>query len=117
MSKLYLEITADSRDSDYVTSRNEISTDLIMKFMPLIEAIKKQKGHNWNTTDYRGYENEPSIMYKEFMVKCLPENENEYECFNDLVTIFGQFVPYGENGVHTIKNINLIEVVKEERLL
>lgn len=115
MSKLYLEITADSRDSDYVTSRNEISTDLIMKFMPLIEAIKKQKGHNWNTSDYRGYENDPSIMYKEFMIK--DSSKSEYECDNDLVTIFGQFVPFGENGVHTIKNINLIEVVKEERLL
>lgn len=103
--KLYLEVKADTNDADYVHERSEISEELLEQFKPLITAIKnggdKYHHQNWCTSEYSRGES-PDEMYS---------------AFGDLVDTFGEFVPHGEHGVHTIAKITLLKVESEEILL
>lgn len=101
MGKLIV-IKADTNDGDYVQESNSISDEDLKKFEPLIEAIKKTKGHNWATADYAREPN-PEKMYSQF------------DC--ELVDEFNDFVPRGENGVHTITAITIYTVTDRKKLI
>jgi len=84
-------ITADTNDADYITKISDITPDELERFTPLIaEIAKKAKHYNWDTTEYGDDEDKPEIMYSQFAA---------------LMEEFGEFVPHGEHGVHTIKSI------------
>ncbi len=99
--KLYLEVTADTIDGDYISERSEISLENLEVFKPLIQLIKKKKGHNWATSEYENVKNSPENMYK---------GKIDINIIDD----FMDYVPY---GVHTITDIVLLEVIEETKLL
>jgi len=83
-------IVADTNDADYITKISDITPDELERFRPLIAEIAKVKHHNWDTSVYGDDEDRPEIMYSQF---------------DALVEEFGEFVPHGEDGVHTIESI------------
>jgi hypothetical protein len=83
-------ITADTNDADYITKISAITPDELERFTPLIAEIAKVNHYNWDTSVYGDDEDKPEIMYSQFA---------------ELVEEFGEFVPHGEHGVHTIKSI------------
>jgi len=84
-------ITADTNDADYITKISAITPGELERLTPLIEEIaKKAKHYNWDTSVYGDDEDRPEIMYSQFVA---------------LVEEFGEFVPHGEDGVHTIESI------------
>jgi hypothetical protein len=113
MKKIVI-IKADYNDADYVTEQSEITgspelESLVKKVAKCIKEQNKKKvysGHNWITYDLydakRG--SPPPIMYMD----CLTQDEIEE---------FNSFVPYGEDGVHTIVSIKILTVSDEEVLL
>jgi hypothetical protein len=83
-------IVADTNDADYITKISDITPGELERFTPLISEIVKVKHYNWDTSVYGDDEDKPEIMYSQFAA---------------LVEEFGEFVPHGEDGVHTIKSI------------
>ena len=84
-------IVADTNDADYITKISDITPGKLERFTPLIaEIAKKVKHYNWDTSAYGDDEDKPEIMYSQFA---------------ELVEEFGDFVPHGEGGVHTIESI------------
>lgn len=111
----YIIVTADTNDADYINNKSPITDEQIAQLMPLIEAIKNFKpykgkymcNHNWTVGDcFRGDlgEKTPEELYEGVV------SEEVFEMFNELL-------PWGEYGIHTIKMIEVIEVVSEIRLL
>jgi len=101
--KYLLIIKADTNDADYVESSNYIDESQLELVKRVIGAIKSVKAkENWGTSEYAS----KSVIdtYEDI----LPVED--LECFDG-------WVPYGENGVHTIKSIRLLEVLSEEELL
>ena len=106
--KKYLIITADYNDGDYVSDKNEVSDEDLIEFQPIIEVLKKQQkltSHNWETRECSD-NCTPEILYIE--TGKLTEEQ---------VELFDFYVPKGEYGSHTITSIELLEVVKETKLL
>lgn len=95
-------IAADTNDGDYIKEISDISDEDIKKFEPLIDAIKKTNGHNWVNSDY-AREPRPEEMYSQF------------DC--ELVDEFNDFVPRGENGVHTITEITIYTITDKKSLI
>ena len=84
-------ITADTNDGDYVTKISDITSEDLKRFTPLISEIAKRvNNHNWVTSEYGDDEDRPENMYSQFA---------------ELVEEFREFVPHGEDGVHTIESI------------
>ena len=107
--KKYIIITADTNDADYVSEKTEITDDDIELIKPIIEAIKntpKDKngwGHNYETGE---------AVDKASAQKLYGHLDN--------FDLFDEFVPSGDPnypGVHTIKSIQILEVVNEITLL
>ena len=106
----YILIRADANDADYITEKSPITDEQIELIKPVIEQLKIRRDklnedlhknwnkwrHNWSTSEFGRHDN-PTKMYVE----------------SDLLTkeqvdLFGEFVPYGEYGVHTIDSIEII---------
>lgn len=100
MNKIII-IEADMNDGDYVEKHSPISDENLEKFMPLIEAIKKEGSYNWQSSEYEDYP--PEEMYKEFG--------------SELIEEFQQYVPRGEYGIHTIEEITVYTVTDEQKLI
>lgn len=114
MTKLLLNVKADTNDADYIENTKEITQKTLEFLDPLFKAIavvSERKKHDWNNTY-----NWPTSEYRD-------ENtvEGVYEEFKDvtptMLKVFDQYVPYGEYGVHTIEHIHVLEVVRDEFLL
>lgn len=116
--KKYIIVTADTNDADYISEKSEISDEDLELIKPVIEQLKIRRDklnedrdknwnewrHNWETSEY-GRLGDASKMYVE--TKLLTQEQ---------VDLFGEYVPYGEDGVHTIESIEIIEVVNETKL-
>lgn len=107
--KYELVITADTNDADYITSTNTVTMAEIEAIMPVIEAIKQFNAnvkewndrHNWPTSEYA--DSSPEELY--------PDLDE------DLLNKFGDYVPYGENGVHTIESIEYYPLPEKTKLI
>lgn len=114
--KKYLIITADTNDADYVREKTEITDEELEVITPVIEAIK-------------AYDNDKTIKYQKWnwwridnSYRDNPTPEKLYvengKCTQEALEIFESYVPSGgDNGVHTIESIELLEVVNEIQLL
>lgn len=114
--KKYIIITADTNDGDYITEKSEITDEVIEAIKPIIEQFKIRKKkleetkdwnnwrHNWETSEY-GRLGDPKKMYVD---KGLLTQEQ--------VDIFNEFVPHGENGIHTVESIEILVVQEEIKL-
>jgi len=111
--KKYLIIQADTNDADYVISQNEVADEDLELIFPVIKAIED-------------YNNDKSIKYQKYNFWNIESNRNPdpYQlyvetgkCKQEEMDAFMEYVPYFEGGIHTIESIELLEVVKETKLL
>lgn len=101
--KKYIEIKGDCNDGDLISERSEITDEQIEYILPVIEAIKNcQEDHNWPTLEWG--DDSPLSLYEDILTE-------------EQIDVFGDFVPYGETGIHTIHSITILHVTKEEKLL
>lgn len=100
--KQLLIIVADTNDADYVTSQHYLHPSDIKRAKGIVAKLHKN-GYNWVTHEYSS-EELPETMYKGILHK------SDIEWFGDLV-------PQGENGVHSITSIKILDVVASEKLL
>lgn len=92
MIRAYICVTADGNDADYVTKVSEITEDQLANIMPIINKINNYKGnYNWPDNGYRGIN--PMKLYN--------LTSEEYDNFSG-------YIPYWEEGVHTITDIDII---------
>ena len=116
--KTYIIIKADTNDADYVSEKNEISKENLEIITPVIAAIKefnedksiKYQKYNW--WNIEGRDTKPQFLSpKERYV-------DSGKCSQKALDYFYQYCPSGgENGVHSIESIELLEVVNEIKLL
>lgn len=110
--KTMLYIKADTNDADFVTYFREITEKEVAELKPILEIIKRHRKYpqyphlgkvcKWNTRE----------MDDETV-----EEEYKGELTELQIEIMNEYVPYGEYGVHSIHEIKLIYVEKEEDLL
>ena len=98
--KIYVEITADMNDGDYVSERTEIDETWLPKFQQLIDSIN-QNDCNWA----KGECSDTSFI----------DQYDEFE--KDLLNDFDEYVPYGEHGVHRITGLVILKVESENKLM
>lgn len=124
-TKKYLVVTADTNDADYVTNVAEITDEQIEKFKPVFEAIKNFKPYfgyyesgrktsehkyNFQTHNWNGEHGEKSAQE-------LYEHLTGEESWDEFVYYFVPKNPDNINGIHTIKSIEVFEVVTKETFL
>ncbi len=117
----YLVVQADQNDGDYVTQITKISDKNLASIMPVIKAIKafkpysvKAQGMKWtHTHNYPKGEFCPrEDLGEKGYVDLYPHiNPKLLEEFDD------NYVPYGENGIHSITSIDLFEIQESKNLL
>ena len=107
--KYLVIVTADGNDADYQDRSEFIEPDQLPFVRKIAAAIKAYpERHNW-TRDCdlgRGIYGDKSL--KEKYANVLTEEEIE--------KWIDEFMPYNEYGIHTINNIQLIEVANHEEL-
>lgn len=98
MIKTVLYIKADTNDADYVTSEKKIREGDLDTIRKVAEAIRDCKAyHNWG------------------LGECCNEEESPYEVYKGILTeeeieVFDEYTPYGEYGIHSIKEIQIREI-------
>jgi len=103
--KQILIVQADTNDGDYIHNISEVDEETLPVIRKAAKAIKNaSKRHNWGTSEYVDSNEHPSVLYKDIL------SQEELE-------IFGDFVPSGEYGIHTINSIQLLTIEKEENLV
>lgn len=124
---LYIEIEADTNDADYITRRETITQEEIEILRPALEAVSKFKNprpgssHNWPTgdrerkgeslLDFYGTEEEKELYGDMRAYEYLPilENRDPDSLLHSIFRL-DEYVPYGEYGVHTIENIQIMKM-------
>ena len=113
--KKYIVITADMNDGDYTTeislikdieewiTKEEIE-QLFTKLGNVLKEHSPKHGHNWPT--YDGSKETPYTLYSGYLT------EEEIETIQEL-----GYIPYGEDGIHTIKSIEILTVIEKLKLL
>ena len=124
MSKLKLIIEADTNDADYISSINEIDLETLESLKPLFTAIKNFKPYtvvskdmDWthdNNFPYGDGEYTPRLDLGE---KTVEEIYAEVVSPEILDNFKENFCPYGEHGIHTIKQITVLEYIDEKKYL
>lgn len=115
-------IVADTNDADYVTEISDIDDTFEHDFGDLITAIKNFKPYtvkrrSTSAIDWTHSHNWPTG-------ECLREDLGEkppekiYPQFSEeLIEAFGEYLPYGEYGIHSIKSIGITTIAEEKKLL
>ena len=88
-------VKADTNDADYVRSIEPISDEDLEEIKPVIEAIKNCK-ENYNWPAHESSHRCPEEVYPNISA--------------DLIDKFNWYVPGGENGVHSIETIAIVNV-------
>ena len=114
--KKYIFVQGDTNDADFVAQLTEIKgwnvgeekmtqNDLIDLIKKVGKIVKKQKGHNWDMSEYCKDGESPEEIYKDKLT------EEEIGIFNET------YVPHGNGGIHRITEIKILEVVKEINII
>lgn len=103
-----ITVKADTNDADYIEQTSDITQEQIDRFRPLFSAMilvaEHKRNHDWN-----GTYNWPDSEYRD---EGTPKSVYEpYGISEEIIEEFGDFVPYGEYGVHTIESITIREIV------
>lgn len=97
----FIVIEADTNDGDYITNQCSITEEELATIMPVIAEITKLKakgGNTWDTREWESEEVRPEAVYAEVLTQ-------------KQISIFNDYVPYGEFGVHSIERITIIEEI------
>lgn len=98
MNKKILVIEADENDADYLTETHEVTDEQIKQLKPIIKAIA-----NFDGDDDTNWED--------------PEEQYAGKLTPKQIDFMNDFVPSGQDGIHTIISIKILHVTKEEQLL
>lgn len=106
--KKYIIVKADANDADYVTEMKAITDEQLQRIMPVIDLLKSKKKkdrwvHNWEIGEFRY--GSPYDMYVKTGLLT-----------KEQVNLFDEFVPRGEEGVHTIESVKVVTVIDEVNL-
>lgn len=103
-----ITVTADTNDADYITNTQILNEDDLPTIKKVIKAIKDfDSKHQRGTGQYNWYARRrpgPREVYEDILT------EEEIE-------IFEEYIPYGEDGIHTIESVEIYEVINKEKLL
>lgn len=105
-----ITVIADTNDADYINSTQELNEEDLPTILKVVAAIKAFDAvtvrgtgrYNWPDSYYR--EGSPHTVYEDVLT------EEEIE-------IFREYVPCGEDGVHTIDSVTIYEIINKEVLL
>jgi hypothetical protein len=107
-------VKADTNDADYITRSSKLNEEDLPTILKVVAEIKAfdartRRGsgeYNW----YARYEHYgrkrsgPREVYEDVLT------EEEIE-------IFEEYIPYGEDGIHTIESVEIFEIINKEKLL
>lgn len=114
--KKYLIVTADQNDADYITEKSSINDKQLKLIEPVIKALQERKKlfekdknwslrHNWVSGERSRGNDTPEDLY----VKTGLLTKKQ-------IALFNEYIPYGENGIHTIISVEVLVVQEEETL-
>ena len=117
--KKYIIIEADTNDGDYIREKNLVNEQEIEAIKKVAKAIKNFKPY---TTSNKWTHNNNFPIGDCHRRDLEQESAKDYYVGRGLVsevdfTMFEDNIPYGEYGIHTITNIDLLIVQEEENLL
>lgn len=117
MGELYIEITADTNDADYVTKVEAITQESLEQLVPIIKAIKEFKSYKYKDVDGSGLvwthgHNFPSEPRDDLGEKSIQELYGGIN--DDALEMLMEMVPY---EAHTIASVKVYEKVNEQTLL
>lgn len=98
--KRLMIIEADTNDADYAYSIQYVSPEE-EQFIREITSRIESNGSSW--TWENGEIGDPRETYKDILT------EEEIEAFGD-------YLPHGEYGIHSINSIRFLDVIKDEEL-
>jgi hypothetical protein len=107
---LHIRVVADTNDGDYITNLQKFDRSELPLILKVVAAIKD---FDSRTTRGSGQSNWPSSYYRKDSPRAVYEGvltEDEIEAFED-------YVPCGEDGVHTIETVEIFEIINREVLL
>lgn len=116
----YIRIIADTNDADYIEAFNVIEEEVLNKILPLINGIKEFKPYeviDKNSQKRIHRHNYPTYDVRTDMGEKYPFQIYENICSEKIISLFEQYIPYGEYGIHTITSIEIFEVTNVEKLL
>lgn len=121
--KLKVLVKADTNDADYVTKLTSVDKSRVPDVEAIAKAVSEFKpykvhiegmdwthNHNWPDSEYsRSDLGEKTV--EQLYVSTGKLTADQVEWFRD------SFVPYGEYGIHSIKEIKILKVEDEVSLL
>ena len=104
---IYVIIQGDTNDADYIEQISEISEEDVERLKRIASVItdyNKQHtyGHNWPLSEYVDENVEDLYGDK------LSEND---------MSLMDELVPYGEDNIHSIRSIRILEVTADIKIL
>lgn len=119
----YIHIIVDTNDTDYNECLTELKQEDEQFIRDLALKIKNFKPYKYKQdSELTGY---PFIWthHHNFPYNCNREDLGEksihelYSITEEEEEILLEYLPWGEHGFHTIKNIDILEVISKEELL
>jgi hypothetical protein len=107
--KKYVIITADYNDGDYVSEKTEVTDEQIEKLKNIINKIERIKVYGG------GYAN--CFEWKTGDQREKPLSQAHPELSLEEIELIESLRPSAEYGIHTIEEIEILEVVNEYKLL
>lgn len=106
----YILIKADTNDADYTTSKHSITDQQIEEIRPVVTAIKAFRPYK---TLYKGREEYHEYNYPRYDGRDRGKSPEELYGHLPGFQLFDEMAPYGENGIHTIVGVEIIEVLEK----
>ena len=112
----YIVIKADEGNSDFITEVNPITDDEIESIRPIIMALFERRevlyenlAENWKKWRFNWVTKTDMINKpNDYITYMKPLDYVEQDIFGESeLNIFAPFVPYGQNGVHTIISVDI----------
>ena len=104
MNYFMVTIVADFNDYDLVTNILKVSEDDLEGVIFPVAKVLKRDSHNWNRMwDFRSRSDykSPEVLYKDLLTP-------------DQISMFEEFCPTCESGIHSIESISITPWVEDE---
>jgi hypothetical protein len=103
-------IQADTNDADYISATSDLNEEDLPTILKVVEAIK---AFDSRTRRGSGQYNWPSSYHR---------NGSPHYTYDGILTeeeidIFSDYVPCGEDGIHTIESVQIFQIIDKEVLL
>jgi hypothetical protein len=111
--KKYIIIKADTNDGDYVIEKTIISDEDLVKLKEILSKMPRQK--HWEGGFLK------SMRYETREIGNDDKKDSEYNYItNEEKEFLNDYLPSGDknySGIHTIEDVELLEVVNETKLI